>query len=522
MAIAQELPIDRRASADEMAEEIFGDGVTVVDATYYGDRNASGLYSNADTVTPGVAPADSGVILSTGDVRDFTNDSGSTNTNTATGTSTDNRRGIDNDSLFNSLAGTNTYDAAYLEVDFIPEGDTLTLDFVIASEEYPEWVGSQYNDIIGAWINGVQATVTIGDGTASIGNINGDDTANLYIDNSSDQYNTEMDGFTVTLSFTAPVNVGEVNTLIIGVADLVDSQYDTSILIAGGSAQTAIIAQDDEVNLGMNGSRTLDVLDNDTGQGTLTVTHINGNAVSAGDSVSLTTGQTVVLNANGTFTIQGDGDEESVTFNYTIEDSSGQTDSGIVTVNQMPCFVAGTLIETPDGPRPIEDLRPGDLVLTRDEGPQPIRWIGGSAVQAQGRHAPVRIRKGHLGATRDLWVSQQHRLLIQDARAELLFGEAEVLAAAKHLADDRAVRIVERPGEVTYFHMLFARHQVVRAHGIWSESYHPGPMTMAEFDEDVQAEILELFPELDPETWQGYGPSARLSLRGFETRILAA
>ncbi|TCP63294.1 Hint domain-containing protein [Rhodovulum bhavnagarense] len=523
MAIARELPIDRQATAEEMANEIFGDGVTVVSASYTGDARSSGIYTDADTISPGVAPGDSGVILSTGRVDDFTNRGNwwsSSNTNQSTTTST-NTSGPNGNPLFNSLAGTATYDAAFLEIDFIPDGEMLTLDFVIASEEYPEWVNSQYNDVVGAWVNGVQATITIGNGTASVNNINGDDTANLYIDNTGDQFNTEMDGFTVTLSFNAPVNAGEVNTLIIGVADVLDDQYDTSVLIAGNSAQTKIIALDDEVRLGPDEARVIDVLDNDIGQGTLTVTHINGVAVTAGDSLTLGTGQSVTLNADGTFTIQGDGDIETVYFNYSISDDTGNADRGIVKINQMPCFVGGTLIDTPDGPRRVENLRAGDLVLTRDHGAQPIRWIGGSTVPAEGRHAPVRIARGRLGATRDLWVSQQHCILIEHAQAELLFGDPEVLARARDLAEFSGIHVVAYPGNVTYYHMLFDCHQIVRAHGVWSESYLPGPMTMAGFDAAVQAEILALFPQLDPETWAGYGPPARPTLRGFEARVLA-
>ena len=91
------------------------------------------------------------------------------------------------------------------------DGDLITIDFVLASEEYPEFVGTQFNDVVGVWVNGVEAQVTIGDGSASIGNINGGTTENIHLDNTGDQYNTEMDGFTVTLTFVAPVNSGAVN-----------------------------------------------------------------------------------------------------------------------------------------------------------------------------------------------------------------------------------------------------------------------------------------------------------------------
>ena len=86
MAIANELPINNNASAIQMAEEMFGAGVTVVDADYYGDRRSSGTYSNGDSISEGVTPGDTGVILSTGRTSNFTKSSGSTNTNNSNST----------------------------------------------------------------------------------------------------------------------------------------------------------------------------------------------------------------------------------------------------------------------------------------------------------------------------------------------------------------------------------------------------------------------------------------------------
>ena len=92
MVAASELPIAtvrEGTTATQMAQEIFGNGVTVTGATYYGDNDSAGIYTNGDSVAPGVTPVDTGVILSTGEVEDFTNSSGQSNqrTNTSTNTS---------------------------------------------------------------------------------------------------------------------------------------------------------------------------------------------------------------------------------------------------------------------------------------------------------------------------------------------------------------------------------------------------------------------------------------------------
>ncbi|MEN8659605.1 MAG: choice-of-anchor L domain-containing protein, partial [Marivita sp.] len=72
MATGAELSYNTGASAIAMANAIFGSGVSVVNASYSGDSRASGTFDGGDALAPGVTPSDSGVILSTGQVRAFT------------------------------------------------------------------------------------------------------------------------------------------------------------------------------------------------------------------------------------------------------------------------------------------------------------------------------------------------------------------------------------------------------------------------------------------------------------------
>jgi hypothetical protein len=526
MPLAQDLPINTGASAFDMAQAIFGAGITVEsDPTltfFTGNAAASGIYSNGDAVSPDLTPGDSGVILSTGNATDITNDASfGTNTNTSGGTSTTHSGAASGDADFNTLGGGNpVFDVAYLQATFTPNGNVLTLDFVISSEEYPEYINSTFLDAVGIWINGTQATVSIGTGQVSVGNINGNTAANLYNNNTGDQFNTEMDGFTVTLSVSAPVNPGVPNTIKIGVADVSDSGWDTNLLIAGGSAQANLVAVDNALNVGVNSSKTIDVLDNDVSTGgTIVITEINGIPVSPGDSVVLTSGQTVTLNLDGTLTIDADGDSETAYFNYTVEDGLGNSDVAIVQVTQMPCFVAGTLIDTPMGPVAVEALRAGDLVLTIDHGPQPVRWAGSRATKAAGDFAPICISAGSFGAEKDIWLSPQHRVLIRDIWAELLFGEPEVLIKAKDLINGKTVRRVATDTSVTYVHLLFDQHQIVQTSGLASESYLPGPMMSQSFDLEAQAEIITLFPELADTSCSAWR-AARPILKSHEARLL--
>lgn len=519
MVAASELSINTNANAMAMAEEIFGDGVTVQSASYTGDNRSAGIFSGGDSTSPGVTPGDSGVILSTGRADDFTNSSGEANQSTNTSTNT---RGENNNSDFNAAAGTSTYDASYLDIYFTADASTMTMQFVFASDEYPEYQSSVYQDFVGIWVNGAQVSLSIGNGDTDPGNINNANNENLYVDNTGDAYNTEMDGFTVTMTLTMNVNTTGTNHIRIGIADVVDSSYDSSLLIGGNTVQTALVALDDSTTVYPTGSSTLDVLANDINASgnSLVITHISGKPVVPGGTVTLNTGQSVTLNADGTLTISGDGDVEDINFTYTMSDGTN-TDTGFVNVSSIPCFVAGTMIATPDGDVPVEDIQPGDLVLTQDDGPQPVRWSGRRTVPALADFAPVHIRANTFGAHGDLMVSPQHRVMVDDLRAELLFGEAQVLVAAKDLVNDCSVTR-HYGGEVTYVHLMFDRHQVIYSEGLATESFLPGPQTTKIFEQPIIEEICSIFPELDPATGHGYSGAARRVLRNFEARVLLA
>ncbi len=184
------------------------------------------------------------------------------------------------------------------------------------------------------------------------------------------------------------------------------------------------------------------------------------------------------------------------------------------------CFTSGTLIETISGSRPVECLAPGDLVLTRDHGFQPLRWIGQRKTHAQGARAPVRIRAGHLGADRDLLLSPQHRILVGGWRAELFFGVGEALAAAAHLIDGQAVSRAPMR-RVTYLHLLFDQHEVLSTQGVWSESLHPSDYSLGLIDAPQRAEVLSLFPDLASQPMP-CGPAARRCLKRHEAACLTS
>jgi hypothetical protein len=515
-ATGAELTYNTGATALQMANAIMGDGITVLSATYSGASTSKAIYSNGG-LSPGVVPGATGVIFSTGRAADFTQSNGDPNRSAGTGSDS---AGVDNNAQFNTIAGARTYDASFIDIDFRPTGNLMTFQFVLSSEEYPEYATSQYNDVVGVWINGTHVPISIGSGINGVTNVNGITQPNLYRSNLTDDFNTEMDGFTLTLSLTVPVNPGVTNSIRIGVADTSDAAFDTNLLIAADSAQTVMVARDDVASVVATGSATINVLGNDVAPtgASLVITQINGQNVVAGQTITLATGQTVTLNANGTLTVVGDGQIETANFTYTVKaGATGPTDVGIVTINSIPCFVAGTRIRTPSGEVPVESLVVGDLVDTLDDGAQPLRWIGRGRAAAKGSLAPIRIRAGTFGDHGTLMVSPQHRILIRDPLADLMFGHEDVLVTAKDLVNDLTIRSVPG-GSVEYVHLFFDRHQIVFSEGLATESYLPGAQTAKGFDGRIMAELRAIFPGLD---MNGTGMvSVRPSLRSYEAKAL--
>ena len=192
----------------------------------------------------------------------------------------------------------------------------------------------------------------------------------------------------------------------------------------------------------------------------------------------------------------------------------------------VPCFTPGTMIATVSGLRPVEDLDVGDQVFTRDHGVQEIRWIGHKDVSAKTLAeasflAPIRIKKGALGndlPDRDMLLSPNHRVMVSAPDLEMMFGQSEVLVAAKHLTRMKGIRRI-RAHEVTYIHLMFDRHEIIWSEGIWSESFQPGSMALAGLETAQRDEIFALFPELATQKSPAYRAARRI-LRKHEAALL--
>jgi hypothetical protein len=247
----------------------------------------------------------------------------------------------------------------------------------------------------------------------------------------------------------------------------------------------------------------------------------NGNDTGSAGYLFDRSGNTGFLYSTNGLTTFTAGDDVDTTI-------SGLSNSFESDVSEVICFTPGTLIATPFGDKPVEQLRAGDLALTADNGLQTIRWVGRKRITGARLHAkphlrPIKIRKGAFGndiPTQDMWLSPQHRMHMQSGQLELLFGENEVLAPAKSLVDDHRILVDDSIKSVDYIHILFDRHELVFANGALSESFYPGLTALMAMDEAAQAEVAEIFPDL-AQSLRAFGQQVRPNLKPFEAEVLA-
>jgi hypothetical protein len=197
-------------------------------------------------------------------------------------------------------------------------------------------------------------------------------------------------------------------------------------------------------------------------------------------------------------------------------------------IGQILCFTPGTMIATPYGLRDVACIAKGDMVLTYDEGPQPVLIVNHSHLSSQNltqspHLRPILLKAGSLGPnlpTKDLLVSPQHRMLLSGWHAQLMFGTEQLLAPAKGLLNDSTILSQSANKGVTYIHLGFARHQIITANGAATESLHAGCISKDQMAPAAREELFALFPDLrtQPDNRSG---SARTCLTFSETRLLA-
>lgn len=218
----------------DLVYTLVGPGITVSNVTYTGAKVAAGVFNGGS----GIIGFESGIILSSGDIKNVI------------GPNMWDDAGVDNktsgDSALTNLSGFPTHDAAVLEFDFVPQASNIKFNYVFASEEYNEYVHTDFNDVFGFYINDVNCAKISGD-PVSINTVNNGNPYNTspknnpqyYINNDLDDgggtINTEMDGLTIVLTCEAPVQVNQTNHAKLAIADASDHIYDANVFLQEGS-----------------------------------------------------------------------------------------------------------------------------------------------------------------------------------------------------------------------------------------------------------------------------------------------
>ncbi len=420
------------------------------------------------------------------------------------------RGGADADSL---LGGA---DADVIELDAGLAGDTVVGGETTTSGTDTDRLDtSAISTDVGVTYSGDEAgSVASGGDTASFSEI---EALQLGAGNDS------VDAATTTSGVTVDAGAGD-DTLLGGAGDdtLLGGDDDDSLI--GGEGADSLV--------GGAGSDRFDLGSGDTAEGedgddffSIGPDDLDGTTITVtGGESGETAGDT--LHITGPATIDMIGAESGT---VTWMDGTKLNFSEIEQVHYTPCFTPGTLIKTLDGERDAADILPDDIVLTRDNGYQAVRWAGRKTLShaeltATPALRPVKIAKGALGQgvpERDMVVSPQHRVVMSGYAIELLFGEDEVLVPATHLVGRPGITRICPDEGVTYVHFMFDHHELVMSDGAWTESFQPGDLSLAGLDQEQRDELLTLFPELAQEGGRKAYGAARMSLKSYQARLLA-
>lgn len=188
------------------------------------------------------------------------------------------------------------------------------------------------------------------------------------------------------------------------------------------------------------------------------------------------------------------------------DDGGSVLTTGTITIPTVVCFASDTLIMTSRGEVLIEELQAGDLVRTRDNGMQPIRWIGNrhfdaSELAANPALYPVKIEANSFGQnmpSQELTVSPQHRVFIDDWRTDVLLGaENGIFMAAVTLVNGSSIQRIEDVETVTYFHIAFDNHEVIWSNNLPTESLLLNDQTLLAVTKEQQVELSEIFSNVE-------------------------
>ncbi|MFT4679454.1 MAG: gliding motility-associated-like protein [Litorivivens sp.] len=300
--------IDNSLTVEDYVQNVLiGQGVAVSNITFNGapgDQVNMQIGSFDGTACNVGIP--SGLVLGSGDVSFV---EGPNNSGGFTGNSPGNFDTSDPD-LTALIPGYTVNDWAILEFDFVPNGDTLSFNYVWGSEEYMEWVNTSFNDVFGFFLSGPGILGPYSNGAINIAQIPGTalpvtiDNVNLgsnpeyYIDNEveadsqTNDYYIQLDGFTVPLEAMAIVECGGSYHIKIAIADAGDTILDSAVFLEEGSfSSNSVVEVDLSVDVGLPGAN---IIYEDCGLATISFTRSPLSDLSVEDMVIVTWGGSAI------------------------------------------------------------------------------------------------------------------------------------------------------------------------------------------------------------------------------------
>lgn len=178
---------------------------------------------------------------------------------------------------------------------------------------------------------------------------------------------------------------------------------------------------------------------------------------------AITTGGNTVAMGNG---VPFAGNVTGLKFTFS---PGAELDLTSIMSNAIACFCAGTRIATVNGPRAVEALQAGDILVLADGSKSPLTWLGRQPVSATfadpARFAPVCISAGALGAglpEQDLYLSPDHAVEIDGVlyNAGALINGTTIRSAPERMRHD-----------FIYYHVQTEAHALLVAEGLAAESY---------------------------------------------------
>lgn len=238
--------LDEGLTPSDLVNTLVGPGVIVSNVQFAGANVAAGKFTGGT----GILGFANGVILSSGCISNVPSVGGLNNFNDIT---CDNQQPGDPD-LDLQIPGYSTFDRCVLEFDFECENiQVISFEYIFSSEEYNEWANTDFNDVFGFFVNGVNMALLPDNVTpVSINNVNcgnpiGDVTPHnctFFINNSCQAppgfpsvdfpcvppLQTEMDGMTVKFYVFTSVKPG-LNHIKLAIADAGDTVLDSNVFI---------------------------------------------------------------------------------------------------------------------------------------------------------------------------------------------------------------------------------------------------------------------------------------------------